>query len=108
MTTTMPSASRLARRKVASTTYVAPCRRCAGPKTSPRRLWAIIMWSRTVTLNTRLLPVVGDGVAERRQRAGGQARHDAGQLVEARLPGDERVEGGVAPHDGRPAGPRAA
>ena len=27
--------------------------RCAGPNTSPRRLWAIIMWSRTVTLNTR-------------------------------------------------------
>ena len=24
----------------------------AGPKTSPRKLWAIIMWSRTVTLNT--------------------------------------------------------
>ena len=23
----------------------------AGPNTSPRRLWAIIMWSRTVTLN---------------------------------------------------------
>ena len=28
--------------KVASTTYVAPCRRCAGPNTSPRRLCAII------------------------------------------------------------------
>ena len=40
-----------ARRKVASTTYVAPCSRCAGPNTSPRKLWAIIMWSRTVTLN---------------------------------------------------------
>ena len=30
-------------RNVASTTYVAPCRRCAGPNTSPRKLWAIIM-----------------------------------------------------------------
>jgi hypothetical protein len=46
----------VARRKVASTTYVAPCRRCAGPNTSPRKLWAIIMWSRIVTLNTRYAP----------------------------------------------------
>jgi len=56
MSTTMPSASSVARRKVASTTYVTPCRRCAGPNTSPRRLWAIIMWSRTVTLNTAYSP----------------------------------------------------
>ena len=42
----------VARRNVASTTYVAPWSRCAGPNTSPRRLWATIMWSRTVTLNT--------------------------------------------------------
>ena len=39
------------RRKVASTRKVAPCRRCAGPKTSPRKLWAIMRWSRTVMLN---------------------------------------------------------
>ena len=44
-------ASSARRRNVASTTYVAPCSRWAGPKTSPRRLCAIIMWSRTVTLN---------------------------------------------------------
>src|SRR3954462_14117376 len=96
MSATMPSASRVARRNVASTTYVAPWRRCAGPNVSPRRLWAIIMWSRTVTLNTRLRPFVGDRVTERRQAPGGQARHDAGQLGEARLAGDEHVEGGVA------------
>src|SRR4051794_41066590 len=96
MSTTTPSASRVVRRKVASTTKVAPCRRCAGPNTSPRRLWAIIMWSRIVTLNTALRPVVGDGVAERRQAPRGEALHDAGQFVEARLAGDDRVEGAVA------------
>src|SRR4051795_9214343 len=96
MSTTMPSAPSAARRNVASTTYVAPCSRWAGPNTSPRRLWAIIMWSRTVTLNTALRPVVGDGVAERRQAPRGQARHDAGQLVEARLAGHEHIERGVA------------
>src|SRR2546423_14600114 len=96
MSTTMPSSSRAARRNVASTTYVAPCSRWAGPNTSPRRLWAIITWSRTVTPNTRSRPVVGDRVAERPQAAAGQARHDVRQLVEARLAGDERVERRVA------------
>src|SRR3954447_24656759 len=111
MSTTMPSASRAARRKVASTTYVAPCSRCAGPNTSPRRLWAIIMWSRTVTLNTRLRPVVGDGVAEGRQAPRGQARHDPGELVEARFARDDHVEGGVAQEverEGQAVGRRAA
>ena len=42
-----------------------------------------------------LPPVVGDRVAERRQTAGGQPRHHVRQLAEARLPGDERVEGRV-------------
>src|SRR3954447_21631590 len=95
MSSTMPSASSSARRKVASTTNVAPCRRCAGPNTSPRRLWAINMWSRTVTLNTALRPVVGDRVAERGQAPRGELRHGPGQLVEARLARDERVEGGI-------------
>src|SRR3954470_4849698 len=111
MSTTMPSASRAVRRKVASTTKVAPCRRCAGPNTSPRKLCAIIMWSRMVTLNTALRPVVGDGVAERRQASRGQTRHDAGQLVEARLAGDEHIEGGVAQQverEGQPVGRHAA
>ena len=35
-------------------------------------------------------------MAERRQAPRGEARHDAGQLVEARLARDEHVEGGVA------------
>src|SRR4051794_18681537 len=109
MSTTIPSASSVARRNVASTTKVAPCRRWAGPNTSPRRLWAIIMWSRMVTLNTALRLVVGDGVAERRQATCGQTRHDPRQLVEARLAGHEHIEGRVAQEverKGQPVGRR--
>ena len=43
-----------------------------------------------------LLTVVGDGVAERRQAPRGQSGHHVGQLIEAGLPSDERVEGRVA------------
>src|SRR5215204_3111637 len=95
MSMTMSLASSSARRNVASTTNVAPCRRCAGPNTSPRRLWAIIMCSRTVTLNMPS-PVIRNRVTKRSQATFGQTRHDTGQLVEARLAGDERVEGPVA------------
>ena len=52
MSTRIPSSSSASPRNVASTTKVAPCSRWAGPKTSPRRLCATIMWSRTVTPNT--------------------------------------------------------
>ena len=58
-----------------------------------------------------LFPVVGDGVAERRQAPGGQPGHHVGQLAEAGLPGDERVEGGVAQQlerECQPVGRRAA
>src|SRR5918995_3223802 len=95
MSTTMPSASSSARRKVASTTKVAPCRCCAGPKTAPRKLWAIIMWSRTVTLYTGSLPVIRDEVTQRGQGARGQSGEHAGQLLEPRLAGDQRVERGI-------------
>src|SRR3954452_5902195 len=96
MSTTMPSASRSARRNVASTTKDAPCRRRAGPKTSPLKLCATMMWSRPVTLTTALPPVVRDRVAERGQASGGKALHDARQLLEARLARDEHVERRVA------------
>src|SRR4029453_8414469 len=102
MSMTIPSASSSARRKVTSTTKVAPCSRCAGPKTSPRKLCATMMWSRTVTLNPGSLPVsgavvfgagafadvVGDEVAQRRQGARGQPGQHLGQLVEAGLAGE--------------------
>src|SRR6476619_5092604 len=98
MSITTPSASRSGRRKVASTTYVAPCSRRAGPNASPRRLWAIIMWSRTVTLNTgspASAGLVGDCVADRRQAAVGQGGHHRRQVGEPGLAGQERVEDGV-------------
>ena len=96
MSTTMLSASRVGRRNVASTTKVAPCSRWAGPKTSPRKLWATIMWSRTVTLNIGYILVVGrrcgTAPAGDRRRV---ARHGVGQVGEGRRPGDEGVEGGI-------------
>src|SRR3712207_3883220 len=100
MSTTIPSASRSARRNVASTTKVAPCRRWAGPKTSPRKLWATIMWSRTVTLNTKSLPVgrrvvgnrvVGNHVAQGRKATCGEPGQHVREGIERRLAGDERV-----------------
>src|SRR4051794_35534730 len=99
MSRTMLSASSSGRRKVASTTKVAPCSRRAGPKTSPSKLCATITWSRTVTLNNGSLssvgPVVHHPVAQCRQLAGGQPRQHARELLEPALPGDERVVRGV-------------
>src|ERR1700712_1945499 len=97
MSTTMLSASRSARRNVASTTNVAPCRRCAGPKTSPEKLWATITWSRTVMLNTMSAPsllAIGDTDAERR-RVSRDPRHLPCQVGERDLARHQRVEGGV-------------
>src|SRR5688572_809762 len=95
MSTSTPSESRRSPEKAASTTYVAPCSRWAGPKASPRKLWAIIMWSRTVTVNTSLLPVVDDAVAEPGQGTVGHLGHQPRQLLEPRLPGEQRVEGRI-------------
>src|SRR5437763_15253951 len=96
MSTSRLSAPSSARRKVASPTHVAPCRRCAGPKTSPRKLWATIMWSRTVTLNTGSLSAVGDEVAQRRKGTRGEPAEHLGELLEPGRAGDQRVEPGVA------------
>src|SRR5690349_434046 len=96
MSTTMLSASRSVRLNRASTTNVAPCRRWAGPKTSPRKLCAIIMRSRTVTLNMGSLSAVGDSMAQCGKRPLGQPAEDVRQLVELGLAGDQRVECGVA------------
>src|SRR3954447_18194072 len=96
MSTTMLSASSAVRRNVASTTNVAPCIRCAGPNTSPRKLWATITWSRTVTLNTASALLVGDQVAEGRLPAVGQRRQDVRELRAPRRAGEQDVEGRVA------------
>src|SRR5579864_7441519 len=96
MSTTTPSASSSARLSVASTTYVAPCSLRAGPNPSPRRLWAISMWSRTVTLNMSLSLAVRDRVAHGRQAPRGQPGHHLRQRVEVRLAREQRVEGRIA------------
>src|SRR3954469_15689418 len=117
MSTTMLSSSSSGRKNVASTTKVAPCSCWAGPKTSPRKLWATITWSRTVTRNTWVLPLCGwavcirsrpvgsggwvdDAVAQRRQLAAGEPGHYRGQLLDRALAGDERVEGRVSQQPG--------
>ena len=48
----------------ASTTKVAPCSACAGPNTAPRNEWAIMMWSRTSTVNKGYLSRITDELAE--------------------------------------------
>src|SRR3954451_19212810 len=115
MSTTMLSASRSGRRKVASTTNVAPCRRWAGPKTSPVKLWETIRWSRTVMLN-KSGPfelsglVVGDTHAQG-GRFTDQPRHFLRQVREPDLAGDQRVEdrvGEQAQRERHPVGVAAA
>src|SRR3954463_11812730 len=98
MSTTIPAGSSASRRKVASTTNVAPCRRWAGPKTSPVKLWATIRWSRTVMLN-KSGPfglsglVIGDTHAQG-GRFPGEPRQFLRQVREPDLAGDQRVEDG--------------
>src|SRR5215203_4738305 len=100
MSTSTPSASSRGPLNEASTTYVVPCRRWAGPNASPRKLWAIIMWSRTVTVNTSDLPCravgIDDAPTKRPRRPRGQLGHHLGQVLEPRLPRQQHVEGGVA------------
>src|SRR6478735_9141113 len=60
----MPLASRASAMNAASTTKVAPCRACAGPNTAPRNEWAIMMWSRTSTMNKGDLSRIADELAE--------------------------------------------
>src|SRR3954451_9472133 len=101
MSSTIPFASRASRANAASTTYVAPWSACAGPNTSPGRLWAIIMWSLTVTSNMSALPrsfvvAVGDRVAEGRGGPGRDLAHHLGELLERRLPGEQDVKDRVS------------
>src|SRR5688500_17798495 len=100
MSTSTPSESSCGPVNDASTTYVAPCSRCAGPNASPRKLWAIIMWSRTVTVNTSCLRLgvlgIDDAPTQRGNMPLREIRHHLGQLLEPRLPRQQHVEGGVA------------
>src|SRR5689334_1183093 len=107
MSTTMLSSSSSGRRNVASTTKVAPCSFWADPKTSPEQPWAIMMWSRTVTLNKISSFSVVDHVTESGKAAVGQARQDRGQLGERGPSADQRLEPVVAQQverEGEPVG----
>src|SRR6201991_2405061 len=90
MSTTMPSASSSRRRNSTSTTYVAPCIRCAGPNTSPEKLCAIIMWSRTHTvyISNLVINLVHDHVS----RGTPQLAHHPRQIFETTFAVDERIQ----------------
>src|SRR3954470_2928546 len=104
MSTTMPFASIAAQRNSTSTTKVAPCSRCAGPKTSPRKLCAIMTWSRTPTVNMPLppLPAAGSGarvahpLAEHAGRVDGKPRDDLRERGERHVAADQALERGIA------------
>ena len=111
MSTTMPSASsvRAAERRVDDE------RRAVQPLRRPEHLAAEAVGDHHVVADGHAehgLPLaVGDRVAERRQAPVGQPGHHVGQLVEARLAGEQRVEGGVAQQverERQPVGRRAA
>src|SRR5581483_1355469 len=75
----MPLASSSLLMNATRTTKVAPCNSCAGPKTSPRKEWAIMIWSDTSTAYTNLLPA-GSRIADQwtaRVAVGGEYRRQA-------------------------------
>src|SRR5579871_3106368 len=83
----MPDASSCGARNCASTTKVAPCSRCAGPNSSPRKLCAIMMWSQTVSAYILYVPVGHDMTEAVRQ----QSRHGGREIVERRRWLEQRV-----------------
>src|SRR5262252_8056516 len=98
MSTTMPFGSSRSARKQALTVNVAPCSRCAGPKTAPRNECATMMWSETSTPNKACPPrlmrcsTIVDHLAQYpalgRQNFG-QLR---GQILERDGRGEQRIE----------------
>src|SRR6266446_809152 len=95
----MPLGSRASAMKAADTAKVAPWRRCAGPKTSPRNECAIMMWSETSTANTRP-PELRTGILDERAERAALGAEDGGKSCRQIMEGDgwrnERVEGCVA------------
>src|SRR4051812_13572173 len=95
MSTTMPFASSFSDINATATVNVAPCRACAGPKTSPLNEWAIMMWSDTSTAYTDAPLGVADELAENAARG----VEDVGQLLrqigENNRRRNQRIEHGV-------------
>src|SRR3954465_14970713 len=87
------------RKKATSTTKVAPCMFCAGPKNGSGRLWAIMIRSRTSTADICVTPARSTlGITDDGGEASACRPQDAGQLaggvLEGDLLGDQGVEGG--------------
>src|SRR6516162_4171010 len=99
MSTTMPWASSSSARNATRMTNVAPCTFWAGPKTSPRKEWAIMIWSETSTAYTGI-PLrqcfIGRRVADQRAdrvRVGTQNRGQfCRQLLEGHSGREQCIE----------------
>ena len=103
MSTTMLSAVSRSLRNSQSMTNVAPCSFCAGPNTSPRKLWAIITWSRTPTLYIRRFLLrawsglrIADAHAQRTIGMPGDTRQSLGQIRKRDVGGDQAIQDRVA------------
>src|SRR5262245_16881260 len=97
MSTTTFCRVSVARKKATSTTKVAPCMFCAGPKNGSGRLWAIMIRSRTSTAYMVGSPArSGLRVANDGGEACGAGRQDARKLArgifEGDLLGDQGIE----------------
>src|SRR5689334_18846585 len=82
------------RKKATSTTKVAPWSFCAGPKISPGRLWAIMMWSRTSTAYMGWTSRAG--IADERERRA-DAAEDLRQRLRQHLEGRLRLQQDIEP-----------
>src|SRR5438045_7751981 len=95
MSTTMPLGSSFSDMKATATVNVAPCSACAGPKTSPLKEWAIMMWSDTSTAYTDAPLGITDELAENAARR----IEDVGQLLrqlgESNRWRNQRIEHGI-------------
>src|SRR5215469_16138347 len=84
------------RKKATSTTKVAPWSFCAGPKTSPGRLWAIMMWSRT---STACMGTSRIGIADQMEQRAGPPE-DPRQRLRQRREGRFLLQQNVEPRVG--------
>src|ERR1700751_3783435 len=100
MSTTMPWASSSSARNATRMTNVAPCTFWAGPKTSPGKEWAIMIWSETSTAYTGIplssVRFIGRRVADQRAdhvRVGTENRGQLPrQLLERHGGREQRIE----------------
>src|SRR5436305_13788607 len=95
MSTTMPFASSFSDMNATATVKVAPCSACAGPKTSPLKEWAIMMWSDTSTAYTQGSLLVTDELAENAARRVENVGQCLRQIAERDRWRKQRIEGRI-------------